>query len=257
MTVTGTGLTTDTDFIMAYRDPNGVDRSLLVHTVFASTDHTMAQIVVPDLANGIFPVRALGSSFAAPLQIVPQLERVFVEAAIELGGALVRLNGRGFFEGNSYQFGPSTVFDAELGLGPEVEANTSVTVPFIPAGYGPVRVTTPGGTSAPLDWSTVISRLGPLLDVAYSAATSDILVATGQTIDRLDPATGVSAGSFPIPLVVQTTRVGLQVLPAPVNLGGTAVPAGSLLVTVAASPDTIVAVNLDPPPARSARRSPH
>src|SRR5262249_11814382 len=62
----------------------------------------------------------------------------------------------------------------------------------------------------------------------------------------LDPATGVSGGSFPIPLVAQATRAGLQLLPVPMNLGGTPVPAGSLLVTVGSSPDTIVAVNLDP-----------
>ena len=248
LTVTGTGLTTDTDFIMGYRDPNGVNRSLLVHTVFASTDHTMAQIVVPDLANGLFPVRALGSSFAPQLQIVPQVERVAVEAGSGTIPPMIRLTGRGFFEGDSsYQFGPSTVFDAELGLGPDVTgANSAAIIPFVPAGYGPVRVTTPGGTSTPLGWSTVILQLGPLLDLAFNAATGEILVATGQAIDRIDPATAVSVGRFPIPLVVQTTRAGLQLLPVPINLGGTAVPAGSLLVTVAASPDTIVAVNLDP-----------
>jgi membrane-associated phospholipid phosphatase len=247
VTVTGAGLTTDTDFVLRYRDPNGVDKSLLVNPVFANVDHTMAQLVVPDVANGIFPVRTLGSTFAPQLQVVPQLEQVKVEPAFVPDGAQVHLTGHGFFEGDSaYQFGPSTVFDAELFLGPDVVGANTATVPFIPAGYGPVGVTTPGGTSAPLDWSTLIPRLGPLLDVAYSAAAGEIFVALGTTINRIDPTTGASVGSFPIPLVVQTTRVGLQILPAPINLGGTAVPAGSLLVTLAASPDTIVAVNLDP-----------
>jgi hypothetical protein len=94
-----------------------------------------------------------------PLQIVPIVDSVDAFSLAQDGSSVVaRLRGRGFVEDNSsiYTFGGVSVVDVSPGAGPNVfgqsvENDTAdVTVPLSSAAFGPIVVTTPGGTSVPL-----------------------------------------------------------------------------------------------------------
>jgi outer membrane protein assembly factor BamB len=81
----------------------------------------------------------------------------------------------------------------------------------------------------------------PFHDIAPAATGSDIFVATAAKILRLNALTGQTVTAFPLP-GGGSAMVGFQTLPAPMTLGMTAVPAGSLLVTNG-GPDTVFALN--------------
>src|SRR5262249_51544701 len=68
----------------------------------------------------------------------------------------------------------------------------------------------------------------PLHDVAQNAG-GEVFAATATGIVRLDAATGPVLNTLTSP-GGGGTKVGLQVLPSSMNLAGTSVPAGSLLV---------------------------
>jgi hypothetical protein len=240
VTVTGTGLSVATDFIVEYRDSVGGLRNSLLNPVFARIDGTEAQLVIPDYHNGVSPVRTLGSSFATPLQIVPRLDRADVTDV-----ACVQLTGRGFLEGTgTYAFPQGDVVDINVGLGPDVTGfgpeSSVADVPFPITGFGALAVTTPGGTSRPIPWDAVTPSFGPLFDVAVDPTSGELFVATGTSgadgttihIDRLDPATGRSAVDFDLPLLTGMPRVGLDLIREPVVVAGVTAPAGSLLAVV-------------------------
>ena len=120
-------------------------------------------------------------------------------------------------------------------------------------GFGPVSVTTAGGTSAALALPVVqVAVEGTSLgDVAIDSASGAMWVSDYTSpghLLRIDPASGAVlqtitlSNDFGTPYLYNLA--GLQVVPAAFTLGATAVPAGSLLVFNGyANPDRVIAVN--------------
>jgi uncharacterized protein YjiK len=245
ITLTGNGLTTETDVIVQYINSTGVEQAVLVNPVFAAVDGTSATLMVPAYANGVFRVQVLGAAIAPLLQIVPVITSadVFTTNQVDLRGA-------GFVEGHGsvYQFGAATVTDTNLTDPVDVTSfqqdNERVILPLPVSGSGTLQVTTSGGTSAPMAWNVVAPGLGALIDVAYDPATSSLWVADNNNISRVSKTTGAVLNTFDIPASGFTSNLGLQFVSTGFTLNATAILAGSLLVvngTVAN--DQFIAVN--------------
>ena len=119
-------------------------------------DAVTGNVTVYGLINN---VRTNFTDGTFPLEIVPIVTSISVSSVASDGSsANVQLRGYGFIEGNNsaYTFGSTTVVDTSPSSGPDVY-NTSVandtvnlTVPLNAGTFGPIGVTTTGGTSAPL-----------------------------------------------------------------------------------------------------------
>src|SRR6266850_1601754 len=232
VTVLGSALSATSDFIVQRVNSGGVMETLLLNPVFVNAAGTQATLAVPLTFSGAFAVHLLGAEATPLLQIVPQ-----VTSADVTGTSTAQLRGRGFVEGAStYTFAAGSVIDTSASAGPDVffgfsHDNDAVNLTLPASGAGTLRVTTAGGTSAPLEWNVYHPNRGQLVDVAYNAAANELLVADNNLIRRLDAATGAEVGSFDIPVSGFTQNLGLQILPAAMTLGATVVPAGSLLLT--------------------------
>ncbi|MEQ1563152.1 MAG: hypothetical protein ABL935_07115, partial [Nitrospiraceae bacterium] len=198
--------------------------------------------------NGVFTLRVVGSSFAPLLQIVPMVTAVDVN-----GVNSAQIQGSGFVEGNGtvYQWANGSVVDADTGTLTNVFSSGTRVNLTLPTTYGPglFTVTTVGGTSAPLADNGVNTGRGFLRDLAIDRTTNQAWLITNDTpaqVHRIDLTTGQSLGTFSLTAAFGVTSFygGLQFLQTGLTLGGTAVPAGSLLLVQGASnPDRILAVN--------------
>jgi len=252
VTVTGAGLTAQDEFFIGWRESySGALRNQIVTPKAGSVaaDGSSLVLVVPENANGAFRVRLLGASGAPLLQIVP------VVTGYDVNGGNLILNGKGFLEGAAtYTLGNTVLTDTAGNVGPDVYYDGNDTVQFgEPAhGFGPLTVTTAGGTSAPFQLNEATLPYGYLRDVAFDAATGDIWV-TGDSnqpgrLRRIDLATGTEEVFFDMTAASfgsnQLYAGGLQVAPAAFILNGVNVPQGSLLIFNGyASPDLVVAMN--------------
>ena len=258
ITLTGTGLTTDTDVLVQYVDSNGTPVVVSVNPTSAAANGTSATLIVPSAANGVTRLQVFGSATQPLLQIVPTLTGFDLTDHTTLFGS-------GFVEGAStYHLAgvDRTDTPADINSTVDVSFNQTFTADngrvdlyqaALPThGLGPVTVTTAGGTSAPLTLNAlrVAVEGSSLGDVAVNAAgqlwVSDY-TSPGHLL-RVDPATGqvlqtiTLSDEFGAPHTFNA--VGLQILRAPMTLGSTAVPAGSMLVFNGfASPDRVIAVN--------------
>ncbi len=250
VTITGTGLTTNTDLIGQYIDGNGTLITRLINPTTANLAGTSASFVVPTNSNGVFAIHLVGSTTAPMLQIVPTLAGVDVTG---YNGS--RWRGLGFVEGNGtvYSFGGTTTTDTLIGTDGGANAGAfyavdndgaDVVMPQTGVGTGLATITTLGGTSAAVPWNAINVALNTnLWDVALEPVSGDLFVATASEIKRINPATGATISSFGLP-VQASNNIGLQVVPADFTLNATLVPAGSLLVTNGApDPDVVVALN--------------
>jgi hypothetical protein len=249
ITLTGTGLSTGTVVFLRYLESgSGAVRMVRLNPSAAAPDGTSATLTVPDYANGAFTVQVLGASFQPLLQVVPVVD------SFDVNGNLY-LYGRGFVEADArYQFAGATVTDSAAGSGPDVYhsggENRAVNFPIPVHGFGPVTVTTAGGTSAPLAYEVLQPGLGYLRDVAFDTTNGRLWLADNANpahLKRIDPATGQ---------VLQTITLtsadfgstsffgGLQALSTAMTLNGVAVPAGSLLLfSGQTNPDRVTAVD--------------
>jgi hypothetical protein len=252
VTVTGTGLTANTDFVLKRFDDNGtlVVTNFNPDTGSVSGGGTQALITIPTFFNGAFAVHMVGSSFAPTLQIVPVVMSVDVDTTNS-----AQITGQGFLEGHGtiYHVGTTDVIDLENAAGPNVfSGNTLVDLALPVGGPGTFTMTTAGGTSAPVPWNVVSPVLAAtVLDVAYNAAANEMLVVSVGTalIYRLNPTTGAQIGTFPVP-VSNSNNIGLDITPVAFTLRDTGsatdvpIPAGSLIVfNGGPNPDRIVAMN--------------
>src|SRR6266850_4441297 len=249
ITLVGTGLTTSLDIIARYIDTSGNEIIQLFNPATAAADGRSATFAVPTRYNGAFAFHVFGAEATPLLQIVPLVTLVDV-TGLSGSSSRAQLQGRGFVEGHGsvYSFGTGSVTDTDNSGTPIdvffgfTQENDAVNLTLPASGPGTLRVTTAGGTSAPIAWDLYSPNAGTLRDLAFSS--SELLVADGAVIRRLNPDTGVELGSFDIPFTTTSSRVGLQILPTAMTLGGTAVPAGSLLViNGGASNDRIIALN--------------
>jgi hypothetical protein len=245
VTVLGSGLSLATDLVGRYFNDAG---NLVVQNLnpgFVSADGTEAQVTVPGHWTGAFALNVVGSDLAPLLQVVPTLTGIDVS-----GVGFATLFGSGLVEGGGtvYRFAGVDRPDPDAGSTTVdvFSSGTRANVVLPVHGLGELTVTTAAGTSAPLALNDLHPGQGQLIDVAYQASTGQVIAADNNEINRIDPATGSTVGTLDIPATTSTGNLGLQVLPGPIaSLGGSAVAAGSLLVTNgSASFDQVFAINL-------------
>jgi hypothetical protein len=191
------------------------------------------------------------------LQIVP------VVSSVDIQDRTVLL-GSGFVEGAStYNFAGVSVVDTpsdqnNIDVGFDQSSLTQNVAVYLNRaalpvhGIGIVTVTTAGGTSAALALNTVrVSVAGTSLGDVAVDASGNLWVSDYSNpghLLKIDPATGATLQTITLTAAFNTPALfnlaGLQILRAPMTLGATAVPAGSLLVFNGASnPDNILAVS--------------
>ena len=195
ITLAGTGLDATTDIVFTTVDDSGNKGQIVVHPIAVSADGTSATAVVPGNATtGI--VRIVGdlNGNAVTLQILPTITGMTVNSVASDGSsASITLRGTGFVDGNNtfWQFGSVAVLDASsLNQGPDVYNGgtfVNLTVPLNGA-FGPITVTTAGGTSAalstPLTGVIGVAMGGTPANAALPSANAGqavILTGTGLT----------------------------------------------------------------------------
>lgn len=248
ITVTGSGFSTASTFILRYTDINGdIQSANLVPSVVAA-DGSNATLTVPLFANGAFMLKLAATTNQALLQIVPTIADIDIQDRTVIFGS-------GFVEGASvYRFAGAVVGDSTIDTNNiDVWFNQSASIQngsaylnrvALPShGPGNVTVATAGGTSAPLALNTVRTSVMPgdarLGDVAVDATgnfwVGDMDTSPAGHLLRIDRATGrvlqtvtLSLSSFGLPYT--QNYLGLQSLGVAMTLGGVNVPANSLLV---------------------------
>jgi archaellum component FlaG (FlaF/FlaG flagellin family) len=230
VTLFGDGLDQTTSILTQYRDSYGFLNWTTLRPGFAKADGSLAQVDVPRYFNGTHPWIVLGSPIVPTLQIVPRL----IDAQVD-GANLLRISGYGFEEGSgsNYQIGQSSYTDQQFDdNGIEVtyfrdSDNDTVLASFPNYGFGELTVRTSGGsTSIPANWIKP-QVAGTLYDVAFNNGMLWVIDSgTLRNVNMLDGS--ILASYSPIEGLFDG---GLQVLSAQMNLGGTSVPVGSLLVT--------------------------
>jgi hypothetical protein len=226
----------------------------------ASTDGSRATLIVPGYANGAFTLQVIGSASQPLLQIVPTLKGhdqqsrlvLFGSGMVE-GGSTYHLAGADVTD-NGPDGNVDVYYNADFSLqNGSAYLNTTALPRY---GMGNVTVTTAGGTSAALPINSLrpgsdSGTVGTLGDVAVNPANGDTWTSDGANpghLLRIDAATGQILQSITLTNEAGTAylsnHAGLQVLGAPMTLGSTLVPAGSLLVfNGIPSPDRVVAIN--------------
>ena len=259
VTLTGTGLSTATDVLLRWSDVNGTAQMTRLSPDAAAANGTSATLTVPLYANGAFTLQVFGSAMQPLLQIVPTL------TSYDQQGSGVTLFGSGYVEGaSSYAFTAATVTDTPADPGnidvyynidfSAQNGRTTINRIALPIhGAGNVTVSTAGGTSAALDLNLVqVAVAGTSLgDVAIDPNTGAMWVSDYTSpghILRIDQATGAVLQTITLTADFGTTYTynyaGLQIAPSAFSLGGTNVPAGSLLVFNGyANPDRVLALN--------------
>ena len=236
-----------------YLDGNGNPRLVLLNPNSVNADGTQASLTLPSYLNGAFALRVLGAAAEPVLQIVPLLAAVTPNNQNDL-----TLRGEGFVEGRHHLHLPR-----RRGLrhqhGDQPDRRGLL--------LQPRQRRRPAHRSAHLRhrladghhrWRHQRPRplglLNPAQGLLYDVAVepSGVLwIATNTQLRRLDPATGVTTATYNLAGLLggNSTNTGLQIVPTPANgvtirLGGTAVPAGSLLLTNgSANPDALYALN--------------
>ena len=110
-------------------------------------------------------------------------------------------------------------------------------------GFGPLTISTAGGTSAPFTPNFLNPGLGDLRDLSFASGNLWVARQAGE-LRKIDPATGQTLVTFNLPPGGASSGIGLQIAPAALTLANIPVPAGSLLVSNwNGNPDQIFAVN--------------
>ncbi len=252
ITLTGSGLRAETDVLLRYRESgSGALRMVRLSLDTVADDGTSATMTVPVFANGAFTLQVLGSSSQKLLQIVPTV------TGFDVSGGNLYLTGTGFLEGNSsFGLAGATLVDTVGNAGPDIYYatggdNSGVVLAEPTHGFGPITVTTAGGTSAEFVLNEMTLPYGYLRDVAFDTASGALWVADNANpgkLHRVDTATGgelqvidVTAADF------GSTQFygGLQIVTEAFSLNGTNVPVGSLLAFDGA-PNADRVIALDP-----------
>jgi len=261
LTMSGAGLSKNTDVLMRFTNSSGASGTATVAVVnpsLAAVDGRRAQLTLPGAANGVISLQVLGSTSQPRVQIVPTLTSVDIQSNTTL------LFGSGLIEGAStYNFIGATVTDSAADSGNTIDVNTDnifdnhavgINRTALPThGVGNVTVSTAGGTSTPFALNTVrVAVTSNPGDVAFDPTSGNLWVsdqASPTHLLRIDASTGQVLQTITITSAFGSTNLfqsaGLQVVSAPMTLGTTNVPAGSLLVFNGniGGPDRVTAVN--------------
>ncbi len=151
-------------------------------------DALIGDVVVYSLSGGTRTDFADGTFL---LQIVPTITRVDAFAGFNATNASIELFGSGFIEGNGteYRAGSTVVPDLSTVTGPDVfggfdangtfveNAGAFLTMPLNDGSFGPISVTTAGGTSAPF----VVGELTGIISTALSGTPADPTQASAKS----------------------------------------------------------------------------
>jgi hypothetical protein len=245
ITLLGSGLNTNTDVLVRFSDSSSALRMVVVSPTTAVADGTSATMVLPAFVNGAFALQVFGSANQPLLQIVPTISSADIQFS-------TLLFGTGFVEaGATYNFAGGIAADTPADANNNIEVtgdnasdNRRVIInrTALPKhGVGNVTTSTAGGTSAPFALNTVRVNVNPqspsLGDVAVDPVSGNLWVSDqagpGHLL-RVDAGTGDVLQTITLTSAFGSTSLannaGLQVLSAPMTLGTTNVPAGSLLV---------------------------
>jgi len=251
ITLNGTGLTLATDVLLRYRESgNGALRMTRLSPATVADDGTSATLAVPANANGAFTLQVLGSSSQPLLQIVP------VVNGYDVSSSSLYIYGGGFLEGGStIGFAGATVVDSSTDGNIDIffsagGDNTGLRLIEPVHGFGPLTVSTAGGTSAAFVLNEMTLPYGYLRGVAFDTASAALWVADNGgpgKLYRIDSANGAELQA----IVVNTTDFGstsfyggMQFVTEAFSLNGTNVPVGSLLVFNGQSnADRVIALN--------------
>ncbi len=259
ITLSGAGLDAETKLL--FRRTGSYDGAIqydLQTVVAAAPNGTGATVLVPQTANGVFALQVLGAGVQPVLQIVPTVQSYDVSNHLYVYGT-------GFVEGAlTAKFAggeqKDTATNAQPNPGADVYSrdgfeNWALRLDGEPVhGFGPLTITTAGGTSAPFALNELTQGFGNLRDVAFDPATKSAWVvnypgASPTALRRLDLATGTELQSIPLTIKdfgsTQITVAGLQMAPESFTLNGATIPAGSLLV-FNGEPNTDRVIALDP-----------
>ena len=256
ITVSGTGLNTSSDILLRWTNINGALQMTRLSPTAAGADGTSATVVLPIYVNGAFTLQMFGSASQPLLQIVPTISSIDVQDRTVLLGS-------GYVEGAAtYSFAGASAVDTAADPSnnidvyyDSVDQNRAAYLnrTALPThGLGDVTVTTAGGTSAAFALNSVRTNVvgTNLGDVAVDASGNfwvgdqanpghllKIAPSTGQVLQTI-----TMDNSFGTPYAFN--YLGLQVVGAAMSLGGTNVPAGSLLVFNGyPNTDRVMAVN--------------
>jgi hypothetical protein len=246
ITLQGSGFGTKTALVFLVVDSSGNIGERILNPVTVTADGTGLTVVVPnDAITGVLGVIGDTNNAQALLQVVPIVTSVRVT-----GIDAVQLKGKGFVKGNNsvYAFGGMSAIDvssstAGFSIGYSSQANDTANLALLISGTGNLTVTTAGGTSAPIPWNAINPDHSTLYGTAFDATSGNVWIANSSQIYRINTTTGQTISAFNIP-GGNSNNIGLQIVPAGLTLAGTAVPAGSLLVTNGApNPDKVFAVD--------------
>jgi uncharacterized protein YjiK len=258
ITLSGAGLDAETKLL--FRRTSSYDGAVqydLQTAVAAAPNGTGATVLVPKSANGVFALQVLGAAVQPVLQIVPTIQSYDVSSHLYVYGS-------GFVEGAlTAKFAGGEQKDTATNVQPSPGAdvysrdgfdNGVVRLDGEPVhGFGPMTISTAGGTSAPFALNELTQGFGNLRDVAFDPATNSAWVvnypgASPSALRRLDLATGAELQSIPLTVKdfgsTQITVAGLQMAPETFTLNGASIPAGSLLVfNGEPNTDRVIALN--------------
>jgi hypothetical protein len=211
LTINGSSLNNQTDVVFETIDASGNRSQLIVHPSQAKADGTQAQVQVPlNAVSGKLRVAGdlNGAEFA--LQVIPVISSIDVQSvAADGSSAVVVLRGYGFVESNNsrYQFGSgagaASVIDSGIAVGPDVQqiydpargqylnGQVTLTVPLSDGAFGPVSVSTAGGTSA--NFNSGITSIKATAASGTPANVAQASANVGQDITI--QGTGLTTGS--------------------------------------------------------------
>ena len=237
ITIAGTGLLTGEALQFSAIDSNGARYWHAVTAASVAADGTSLTVVVPaDATTGT--VRLSRDPAGLLLQIVPVLTRADLPASQPFNGGTLTLTGTGFAEGvTTVLFGSTLLPDTSRIDGIDVSgypATNSVATLTVPRGVpsGPIRVVTPGGTSAAagpaLIGLTATATSGtPATPTAASANIGQAITLVGTGFDTatdivfqtLDPA-GTASQTLVRPSTVSADGTTIVVIVPPLATTG-------------------------------------
>ncbi len=252
ITLTGTNLTATMDLVLHYRESgSGALRALRMSPDSVAEDGASATLALPGYVNGAVRMQVLGSSAQPLLQVVPVIN------SFDVSGSNLYIYGGGFVEGGStIGFAGATMVDSSTDGNIDIyyhsaADNTGLRLTEPVHGFGPLTITTAGGTSAPFAYNVLLQPFGNLRDVAFDPVTKSAWVsdiANPTKLHRIDLATGTELQSITLNSTdfgsAYMSIAGLQITPEVFTLNGTSIPLGSLLVfNGQPNPDWVTALN--------------
>ena len=232
ITLHGDRLTLATDIEVQYHDATGRLRSELINPTSAELDGSAAQVILPDVVNGVIRLRIFGAPTIFAIQIVPVVHQGIMVFQPSPQPNFVRIYGRGFYDGDStYDFDGTLIYDDDFTDYAALQGNTIAEVLTSVPENVPLTVTTPGGTSAPVTVNVPVpTEVSPptitaIVSTAFDGVPTNPAITsanTGQVITVQGTNFGLDSLQVVFPTINESGIEGVEaVAPLAVNDAGT------------------------------------